>query len=583
MLDVAAASGAQYAVRGSVVAAGPLLRFTASVYETSGTNALGQATESAYRDSSFFTAVDQLSIGVLRTIGTTGAGELARIDLRDVTTDSPDALRAFLLAQAAYRRSEFETAAAEYEQAIAADSTFSLAYLGLGWSFMWNLARGREALMHWQAAIRHAANERQDLLARASLSHDLIYERTDVLEELRQAVREDPDDALLWYLLGEHYLHVGTASGAFDDYARQAEDAFEQAVSLVPDFAPYWFHLIDLAINRADSVRAAELIAELEHVAPNAREFGIHYRVAFRAAPGRPGLEADLDTLEQLGALDRAYETLLGHPRLWPASHAVIERKRGDPQARDCGQQQHALAVGRYREFLAEAAAPPGEISCLFIADLLGLPVSGASLDSVMNARLEEIIRAGDEVLRGSVTSRRLMRDFGVPVLLANRGRWAAYDTVLAIWSAGADSAVAWQEIVPGLFLREWVRMLEAYALWKRGEPEQAVEMLEDVNLYVRFHSPAARWWLANLYMELDRPADAARQFRTLQGVYGLGARNWTPAYFRLGEVYEQLGEPEMAREQYAYVVDAWREADPELQPWVERARERIDAIDANR
>jgi serine/threonine protein kinase/tetratricopeptide (TPR) repeat protein len=563
MLDVAAASGAQYAVRGSVVAAGPLLRFTASVYETSGTDALGQATESAYRDSSFTTAVDQLSIGVLRAIGKTGAGELAGIDLRDVTTDSPDALRAFLLAQAAYRRAEFETAAAEYKRAIAEDSTFSLAYLGLGWSSMWNSGRGGEALGHWQAAIRHAANERQDLLARASLSHDLIYERTDVLEELRQAVRDDPDDALLWYLLGEHYLHVGTASGAFDDYARHAEDAFERAVSLVPDFAPYRFHLIDLAINRADSVRAAELIAELEHVAPDAREFGIHYRVAFHASPDRPGLQADLDTLEQLGALDRTYETLLGHPRLWPAARAVIERKRADPLGRDCGQMQHSLAVGRYREFLAEAAAPPGESSCLYVADLLGLPVSEAVLDSVMDARLGEIIRTGEKVEGASVSAWNLglFRDFGVPVLLANRGRWAAYDSVLSIWSAGADLALSQQDLFAELFLRQWVRMLEAYALWARGEPEQAVETLEDVNLYVRFNSPDARWWLANLYVELDRPADAARQYRTLQGVYGFGAPNWTPAYFRLGEVYEQLGEPELAREQYAYVVDAWAAA----------------------
>ena len=119
--------------------------------------------------------------------------------------------------------------------------------------------------------------------------------------------------------------------------------------------------------------------------------------------------------------------------------------------------------------------------------------------------------------------------------------------------------------------------MLEAYALWKRGEPEQAVEMLEDLPLEARFHSDDVRWWLGNLYMELDRPADAARQFETLQGVYA--APNWTLAYYRLGEAYDRLGETEKAREQYAYVVDMWRDADPELQPWVERARARIEAI----
>ena len=89
------------------------------------------------------------------------------------------------------------------------------------------------------------------------------------------------------------------------------------------------------------------------------------------------------------------------------------------------------------------------------------------------------------------------------------------------------------------------------------------------------------RWWLGTLYMEQGRPADAVRQFRTLQGAYP--APNWTLAYFRAGEAYEQLGETEKAREQYAYFVDAWADADPELEPWVERGRERLAALPAGR
>jgi tetratricopeptide (TPR) repeat protein len=123
--------------------------------------------------------------------------------------------------------------------------------------------------------------------------------------------------------------------------------------------------------------------------------------------------------------------------------------------------------------------------------------------------------------------------------------------------------------------------MIEAYALWTRGEPEQALEMLEELPLQARSWFDDVRWWLGSLYTELDRPADAARQFRTLQGVYR--APNWTPAYFRAGEAYEQLGETEKAREMFAYVADTWRDADPELQPWVERARGRMAAIAASR
>ena len=81
--------------------------------------------------------------------------------------------------------------------------------------------------------------------------------------------------------------------------------------------------------------------------------------------------------------------------------------------------------------------------------------------------------------------------------------------------------------------------------------------------------------------MELDRPADAVGQFRTLQGVYN--APNWMLAYYRLGQAYAQLGETENAREQYAYFVDAWEEAAPELQPLVEKARARLRELAGSR
>jgi tetratricopeptide (TPR) repeat protein len=43
---------------------------------------------------------------------------------------------------------------------------------------------------------------------------------------------------------------------------------------------------------------------------------------------------------------------------------------------------------------------------------------------------------------------------------------------------------------------------------------------------------------------------------------------------YALGQVYTELGEPEKARESYEYALLSWRDADPELQPRVEAARE---------
>jgi len=47
-------------------------------------------------------------------------------------------------------------------------------------------------------------------------------------------------------------------------------------------------------------------------------------------------------------------------------------------------------------------------------------------------------------------------------------------------------------------------------------------------------------------------------------------------AHLRQAEIYEAMGEPAKAAEQYARFVDMWRDADPELQPIVEEAREAV-------
>jgi len=61
-----------------------------------------------------------------------------------------------------------------------------------------------------------------------------------------------------------------------------------------------------------------------------------------------------------------------------------------------------------------------------------------------------------------------------------------------------------------------------------------------------------------------------------------LAAGRHRPAQHR-GKPYEQLGEVEKARGQYACFVDAWSDADPELQAWVERGRARLRALTARR
>jgi tetratricopeptide (TPR) repeat protein len=50
-------------------------------------------------------------------------------------------------------------------------------------------------------------------------------------------------------------------------------------------------------------------------------------------------------------------------------------------------------------------------------------------------------------------------------------------------------------------------------------------------------------------------------------------------ATLELGRLAEAMGEREKAIQAYQFVVDAWRRADPELQPYVTEAREALDRL----
>jgi tetratricopeptide (TPR) repeat protein len=54
-------------------------------------------------------------------------------------------------------------------------------------------------------------------------------------------------------------------------------------------------------------------------------------------------------------------------------------------------------------------------------------------------------------------------------------------------------------------------------------------------------------------------------------------------AYERLGMLYEERGDIEKAIYYYGLLAELWKDADPELQPWVEAARRAIEALSTDR
>jgi hypothetical protein len=79
----------------------------------------------------------------------------------------------------------------------------------------------------------------------------------------------------------------------------------------------------------------------------------------------------------------------------------------------------------------------------------------------------------------------------------------------------------------------------------------------------------------------LEAARDLLQQFTTYSngGPFWYFASRRPVALFKLGEVEARLGHTDAAIEAYTQFVGLWQDADPELQPRVQRAREEIDRL----
>ncbi|MGH7573341.1 MAG: adenylate/guanylate cyclase domain-containing protein, partial [Gemmatimonadota bacterium] len=276
-LDVARRSGAAFGLLGEAVSTGSDLRLSASVYELAGGRKLGEEQVEGSPDS-IFSLVDRLSIDVLDLmLEEEQGGALPDLDLAGLTTSSVAALKSYLEAEAALRRSDFEAAIPAYEEAIEADSTFALAWLhlsdALGWLERAEGERTNEALnMASSQADRLPERERRLL----EVSEGYHTGHPDATTLAREMTRKYPDDPQAWYLLGEVLFHLPFQSLA----SREEKDgAFSRALSLDPSYTPAYIHLLDTAFQYADSSRIAGLLERYEHVASQTGYVAI-YRIS---------------------------------------------------------------------------------------------------------------------------------------------------------------------------------------------------------------------------------------------------------------------------------------------------------------
>jgi len=566
------ATGARTVVYGQLLPAGPdSVRLTATVLDAANGTSLGDVElhEAADRMDRL---ADSLTVRVLRELGRTQAIGVVRS--ASLGSKSLPALKAFLQGEQFLRRSEWDSALANHQRAIALDSGFALAWSHAGMSAGWQHAAGDSLSRTYKlraGVLNHGLAPRESLVVQAESIAAVVYAGaaqvggrwwTDgrrLVATLDEAVRRYPNDPELWYMLGDARFHAGALARL---PARASLDAFDRAIALDSAFTPSYVHAVPLGLEYGGAeagrrysraflaagamgtyAKSTELVVRL--IDPSTRADAIVYLAD----------SADNHLFQTvwlaLGRWTDSAETVIAVVR----ARADAQQKAGKPSNVGVFMLPAALAA---RGHLREAASRTTFPALLAQYALVGV----IPPDSAARMARSWLARPGDGLL------------FAGPLLAA------AHDTA-TIAGALRQAETMRLHPLPSFppiakdFFGYVIASERAYLALAKGDSTEALRLFDvrpdtaafgggGIDDLVHAQLLAARGRVADAAALLERPPVGFNA--ALSPIEVLRA-------LERGRVYERLGNRDKAIAGYTLVAEAWRNADPELKVYVAEAR----------
>jgi serine/threonine-protein kinase len=247
---------------GSIVEAGPEVRLTGELRAVNG-DRLAQVSADGPADS-VLALVDTLSLRMLREIWRSRQ-PIPDLRVSALTTGSLAAIRAHLQGEQYYRRSQWDSAAAAFGDAIAADPTFALSLIRMAQSLSWLRGHGTAQAIRLGDAAAEFADRLPPRERSLVVANQLFQEgRLAALDSLRAYVARYSDDAEGWYQFGDvqYRARYLLALAPQDLYA-----PFDRVFGLDSTLAPALIHPVELALEELDSVRVTRYAAQLGRAA----------------------------------------------------------------------------------------------------------------------------------------------------------------------------------------------------------------------------------------------------------------------------------------------------------------------------
>ncbi len=548
--EIATREGIKAVIDGSLLGVGGRYVIAMRLVSAQTGEELATFRETADNQSELLPTVDRLAKQVRAKIGESLKNVQSAPPLEQVTTSSLEALKKYVQGvKLIGEDGDFARGSALLEEAVTLDTGFAMAYRKLG-------------VEYGNRELREKAGE----------YYEKAYAHRDRLS--------DPERLLL---LGSYYQLGKNQDGA------KSMAAYEQLIELQPNNTPALNNLSSALLYLHQYARAETLLTRAIKVGPVA---SVHYENLARAQI----LQGKLDSAK--ATYDRCEEHFPRNIRC-PAWKIVLPMIRGqydsagvqlarlEPQIADLAtrsqdvffQADFARVHGKIRDAkrlndrasdLATQAGIGGMVLYSAMAD--AFDVAWFLGDSARALRIMDEGLARDPIGKLAMSEAPYV---GVIDLYAITGRPDRARSIMAEWDGRRATAASIRDSTSAHQMRGYI----ALGAKQYAQAQSELRAADQVGCPICDAAMLARAY------DLDGKADSAitvyERFLNTPTLERTSAdAMFLPAvHKRLGELYEAKGQHDKALSHYRAFIDLWKDADPELQPKVTDAKQRVAAL----
>jgi class 3 adenylate cyclase/tetratricopeptide (TPR) repeat protein len=591
---VAERYGAGLYVMGDVVELGDQLHLNVSIYELGKEEPTAQI--SVQGDADNLTGLVDQIVGLMLA-AQFGKTEARLRSLAAMTTDSLEALKAYLEGEQELNSGRFLGAVDAFQRAVEIDNHFALAYYKLAMSAAWipDFDLQKQAV---ENAVTHSSrlSPQHLVLVQAFHAHQ-TSNPTKVDSLLRRYLAIHPDDVEALYIYGDARFHFNQLFGR---PIGQSREPFERALELAPNNDYLTIHLMEAAASEGGFDTVDSL---LQRVDPGS-DIELEWQTLLAFAIG-----TESDQNEVIEALKSSSDDQLRSAMVYLSLYSPL---------------------GRGTELVADLFFEPGRPPLLNRSGHLWL------IQLYLRDGRWDTFEKGIDALRPFDADRALKFHAlyaTLPFLAVPDAELTALRTAVAQWDPAGGATDTNPDTLPAGFnpiyreyligllsvslgeertVREQIqrlsgwqgqtaqanvgrflaRHLEAHLARRSGRTAEALELLSATAVDLPGLPPSERafspfiWHSYERYIRAELLFEQGRLEEALEwyGVLTEGA-NWLNviyapmSHYRLGQIYEQLGEPDEAIEHYSTFIHFWQQCDPALRPMVDDAESRLQQL----